>query len=268
MQLRVDPCVGGRVTSLRCGDFELLSSRDVDPENYGSTFWTSPQTDWGWPPSQPIDRGPYAFDVDRDTLTLRSAADAALGVRVTKRFRADHERQAFVLRYTVVNVSDASRKYAPWQVTRVRPNGVTFAGLAGRRPSDDATSTSTSTSTATWFAHQAVLPATGQKTFARETGGMLAHARDGHLFVKVFEPVPLPMQAPGEAAIEIYANDRYVELEVQGRYERIEPGCAISWSVTWYLRKLPPDVPLIAGSERLTHFAARLTRRSSNANGK
>jgi hypothetical protein len=251
MSLRVDPVAGGRVTSLRCGSFELLSGREADPDNYGSTFWTSPQADWGWPPPETIDRGPYSFDADAASLTLGGVADGALGVRVIKRFTADRERNAFVLEYTVVNASREPRTCAPWEVTRVRPRGLTFFA---QRLRDNRMG-------CTWLAHEpASLPAVGQKTFARDADGMLAYATEGHLFVKSFEPVPAPEQAPGEAAIEVYANHRYVELEIQGRYDKIEPGAAVSWAVTWYLRKLPPDVAPTAGSGSLFRLATELVR--------
>jgi hypothetical protein len=68
------------------------------------------------------------------------------------------------------------------------------------------------------------------------------------------------LQAPGEGAIEIYANRRYVELEVQGRYARIEPGASASWSVTWRLRRLPADVAVTAGNGDLLALASGLVR--------
>jgi hypothetical protein len=246
IELRVDPLVGGRITSLCCDGFELLSGQRVDSDNYGSTFWTSPQTDWGWPPPEAIDRRPYAFDVGADTLMLIGEPDRTLGVRVFKRFSVDRERRAFVLQYSVENVSATPRAYAPWEVTRVPPSGITF--FAGGSPP-------------TWLAHcPEALTGAGQKTFARDAGGMLAHATDGYLFVKAFESVAAHSQAPGEAAIEIYANRRYVELEIQGRYERIEAGEKVSWFVTWYLRKLPRGMAMTAGDERLLDFATQLAR--------
>jgi hypothetical protein len=89
---------------------------------------------------------------------------------------------------------------------------------------------------------------------------MLAHAAEGFLYLKSFEEVPPQMQAPGEATIEIYANRRYAELEVQGRYARIEPGASASWSVAWRLRRLPADIVAVAGNADLLALAARLAQ--------
>jgi hypothetical protein len=256
MRLVVDPLVGGRVTSFCLDDFELLSGSAVDPDNYGSTFWTSPQSDWGWPPPAEIDRGPYSVDAGEDTLTLTGAVDGALGVRVVKRFSADRARRAFTLEYDIVNESAKAKNYAPWEVTRVQAGGLTFvpAGslLSGALALEERGG-------ATWFAHApADLSVAGEKAFVRGTVGMLAHAARGFLYVKSFEAVPVQEQAPGEAAIEIYANRRYAELEAQGRYARIEPGASASWLVAWRLRELPVDVVAAAGSADLLALAASL----------
>ena len=55
VRLEVDATRGGRITALRLGDRNLLSGAEVDAINYGSTFWTSPQSAWGWPPVAEID---------------------------------------------------------------------------------------------------------------------------------------------------------------------------------------------------------------------
>jgi hypothetical protein len=258
MRLVVDPLVGGRVTSFRLGDFELLSGPAVDADNYGSTFWTSPQSDWGWPPPVEIDRGPYAVDLGEDTLTLTGAVHGGLGVRVVKRFSADRARRAFALEYEIVNESAKAQTYAPWEVTRVQAGGLTFFPIGSLLSGELAVEERAG---ATWFAHApAELSLAGQKAFVRGPVGMLAHAARGFLYVKSFEAVPLQAQAPGEAAVEIYANRRYAELEVQGRYARIEPGASASWSVAWRLRRLPGDVVAAAGSADLLVLAASLAQ--------
>jgi hypothetical protein len=259
VHLEVDPRVGGRVTSLRRGDFEVLSGPVVDPDNYGSTFWTSPQSDWGWPPPAEIDRGPYAVDeASAGAIRLTSAPDRALGVRVTKRFSVDPARRSFAIEYAIHNVSGTSKAYAPWEVTRVRSGGLTLFPArfppSGALPLDEAAG-------ATWYAHHSeALPASGLKAFAASRKGWLAHASGGLLYVKRFDEIPQEMQAPGEAEIEIYANTRYVELEVQGRYAPIAPGECVSWTVSWYVREMPKGIALTAGNADLLVFADAVVR--------
>jgi hypothetical protein len=255
VRLEVDPHAGGRVTSLRHGGVEILSGLAVDPDNYGSTFWTSPQSDWGWPPPAEIDRGPYSVDAAGGALTLTGAPHPGLGVRVTKHFSTEPALRAFAMRYVVHNVSNSSKTYAPWEVTRVPPGGLTFfrarRSASGALPLDERAG-------ASWFLHgTGILPATGLKAFASDTGGWLAHvhahsqARRGLLYVKRFDEVPRESQAPGEAEIEVYANPRYVELEVQGRYATMAPGASATWTVTWYVRGLPEGIAVTAGNADL-----------------
>ncbi len=260
VRLEVDADAGGRVTSLRRGGVELLSGPDVDADNYGSTFWTSPQSEWGWPPPVEIDRGPYSVEAAGDAITLTGASHDALGVRVTKRVSVDRARRAFVMSYAIHNVSVAPKTCAPWEVTRVRPGGLTFfpTGIpaSGTLRLDER-------SGASWFEHDAAmasaagLPAAGLKAFATGKRGWLAHApREAYakrrlLFIKRFDEVPRDMQAPGEAEIEIYANPRYVELEVQGRYEAIPPAGRASWTVVWCVREVPEGVAVTNGSADL-----------------
>src|SRR5579859_3285928 len=93
----VDPQVGGRITSFRLGGLDVLSGPDVDAYNYGSTFWTSPQSDWGWPPPVEVDLHPYRVSRSDDSLTLTSSPQDTLGVRITKRFSADRTKSAIAI---------------------------------------------------------------------------------------------------------------------------------------------------------------------------
>ena len=47
--LTVDAAHGGKILSFRLGDKEVLSQMRW-PNSFGSTFWTSPQAEWNWPP--------------------------------------------------------------------------------------------------------------------------------------------------------------------------------------------------------------------------
>ena len=82
VRVEIDAATGGRVTALCLGGRNLLSEPAADAGNYGSTFWPSPQSAWGWPPLAEIDHGPYRADVEPTAVTMRSALSPALGVVV------------------------------------------------------------------------------------------------------------------------------------------------------------------------------------------
>jgi hypothetical protein len=253
MRFEVDPQAGGRVTSFSLGGFDVLAGADVDASSYGSTFWTSPQSDWGWPPPAEVDRFPYSLVCQGDTLTLTGVPSLALGIGVTKQFSADRVRRAMVLKYTIHNHDKTPRKYAPWEVSRVHARGLTF--FPSGQPSTGPLPVQRLGS-GTWFVHDPdVLNEAGQKAFAYGTQGLLAHAAGGVLYVKSFPEVPRELQAPGEAEIEVYANNRYVEVEVQGPYTIIDPGASVTWTVRWSLRKIPPSIVPFPGNPELLAFA-------------
>src|SRR5262249_30269718 len=55
LSFEVDPQIGGRVTTFALASVNLLTGPDVNPDNWGSSFWTSPQSVWNWPPPPQID---------------------------------------------------------------------------------------------------------------------------------------------------------------------------------------------------------------------
>jgi hypothetical protein len=258
LTFEVDAQVGGRVTSFRLGDLDALSGPDIDAHNYGSTFWTSPQSDWGWPPPVEVDALPYLVSSDEGALVLTSSPQSSLGIRVTKRFSADRANGAVVLEYAIHNVSSTPKLYAPWEVSRVPSRGLTFfptgAWSAGSLQVERC-------ETATWFHHDpSAFNDAGLKSTADGVGGFVAHASRELLFLKSFADVPPELQAPGEGEIEIYANNRYVEIEVQGPYARIDAGASASWKVTWYLRRLPSGLVAAARSAELFEFTASVVK--------
>src|SRR4051812_23332426 len=203
--LEVDPAAGGRITALRLGARNLLTGPEIDAGNYGSTFWTSPQSDWGWPPVAEIDHAPFeASVVGGRELVLRGPVSARLGVSIEKRFSGDAARGSFRIEYVVTNVSAAPVRAAPWEITRVPPGGLTFfpTGSGLYPPSNLALSERDGI---TWFAYDARDIVDHQKAFADGREGWIAHVDRDAILVKAFAAVPRAEHAPGEAQIEIYA---------------------------------------------------------------
>ncbi len=249
ISFEVAPHAGGRVTSFRLGEVEMLAGRDVDPSNYGSTLWTSPQSDWGWPPPAEFDRCAYSVVTEGDAMKLTGPPIAALGVCLEKRFAIDRAKSAIAIEYTLRNISAVQKVYSAWEVTRVHSGGLTFFPTGDRQTGPLPVERRGGT---TWYAHAPeTLDETGQKHAADGTRGYVAHAARGLLYVKSFADLTPEMQAPGEGEVEVYANRRYVEVEAQGPYAPIAPGAAARWAVTWYLRKLDGRAAAANGSSAL-----------------
>jgi hypothetical protein len=133
LALVVDASVGGRITEFSLdGKNALLSEGKLT----GSTFWTSPQKDWGWPPPAAIDIDPFEIQLYEGKLKLISAIESGLGIRVEKTFGSNTQGNGFDITYTLLNMSDRTISLAPWEVTRVS-GGFTFYPMGGKQVSSD-----------------------------------------------------------------------------------------------------------------------------------
>ena len=254
-----DPAEGGRITAFGPRGNNFLIESSVHPENYGSTFWSSPQIDWGWPPPFELDRAPCKATVTNGVIELVGRPCDRLGLCFVKRFAADRESRGMVLQYVIENVGASARRVAPWEVSRVHPGGLTFfpgvqapAGCGLFPPLQTCLAAG-----ATWFAHNPDRIDGEHKLFGESSRGWIAHLAGDFLFIKAFPAVPAEQQAPGEAGIEIFACAGYVEVEQQGAWVSLAPGESLSWTVRWYVRPLPRGTARIAGSLELIELAER-----------
>ena len=252
VSFEVDARTGGRVTALRLGGRNLLTGPEIDAGNFGSTFWTSPQSAWGWPPVPEVDHHEYRASIEDAAVVMRSAPSASLGVEIEKRFSADGARGAVLFEYRIHNLGLAPIQTAPWQITRVGPGGLTFypSGEGAFPPSNLGVQDALG---ATWYDYDRASITEHQKHFADGREGWLAHVDGDALLVKTFPAVPRAAHAPGEAQIEIYASPAhtYVEVEAQGAYDIVHPGAALTWQVVWLARRLPLELSVSVGSAAL-----------------
>jgi hypothetical protein len=249
---------GGLVTALKLNGVNMLLEHPNPATLTGSTFWPSPQSDWNWPPPSAIDDASYTVTVDEATMSvlLVGPPDPTLELRVEKRFTIDLEREAITLEYSLVNTGSDERSFAPWEISRVPPGGLTFYPTGSNAPTSGSFEPIpvAESGAVTWFEHT---PAniTGQhKLFADGDRGWLAHTKDGLVFVKSFDDQALSSAAPGEAEIELYATPEYEEVEQQGAYTSISPDQSLSWTVTWFLRPMPEGATATPGDTALVEF--------------
>ena len=121
----VDAAKGGKIVSYKYDDKEILSQTRM-PNSFGSTFWTSPQSEWNWPPVPEYDTKPFNADIVDDKLVLTGEKSVRFGYRVRKMFVVDKKDNAIVITYTISNESGETRKVAPWEISRVPNGGILF----------------------------------------------------------------------------------------------------------------------------------------------
>ena len=235
MTMTVNISKGGKILSLKHKDNEVISQSRF-PESFGSTFWTSPQKEWNWPPVPEYDKMAYDVVEQSDSkLDIKSQMSERLKYRIGKTFTTDDKAGAFVITYTIKNEADETRKVAPWEITRVtNADGIIFfdAPLEGITPAG--LMNFTAANGAVWYKTD---EAPQNRKINADGHGWLAYCNNGLLLIKRFEDLTAEAPAPGEAEIQVYVNrgKSYIELESQGAYATLAPGQELSWTVRWYL---------------------------------
>jgi hypothetical protein len=256
--------LGARVMDLHlAGGTNLLRTGratppNMDDDNYGSTFWTAPQSVWSWPPPAEIDRSSYTATVAAPSITFVGTSNATIGASVTKKFTADLANGVINAEYTIIATA-AGKSFAPWEITRFAQRGLTF-WPTGSAPTGTSLPPTTTGAGCTWHESPSTPPGTDQKLFADGTGGWLAHVDGDTVVVKKFPDIMASEAAPEEAEIEVYVNGTspYIEMEQQGAYQAVAMGASLTWTVTWIVRKLPSGLTPTAGSQELVNFVQSL----------
>lgn len=240
VSLTVDAQKGAKILSYKYGDKEVLSQTRM-PNSFGSTFWTSPQSEWNWPPVPEYDTKPYQAEVKGDKLILTGEKSERFGYSVRKEFTTDAKDNAVVITYTIVNQSGETRKVAPWEISRVPNGGILFFDAKEVTPANNMeTMPFVYEKKAAWYTLD---ESRKNRKINADGKGWLAFCDNGLLFVKEFPDLKPTEPAPAEAEIQIYVNTgkTFVEIEEQGAYTTLQPGEELSWTVRWYLE--PTDLP-------------------------
>ena len=238
--LTVDAQKGGKIVSYRYDDKEILSQTKI-PNSFGSTFWTSPQSEWNWPPVPEYDTKPFNAEIAGDKLILTGEKSKRFGYRVRKELTTDKKDNAIVITYTIINESGETRKVAPWEISRVPNGGILFFDAKEVTPANNMeTMPFVYEKKAAWYTLD---ESRKNRKINADGKGWLAFCDNGLLFVKKFPDLKPAEPAPAEAEIQIYVNTgkTFVEIEEQGAYTTLNAGEELSWTVRWYLE--PTDLP-------------------------
>lgn len=261
--IEVSPEQGGRISSLKLNGQEVLSLEDIHPTNWGSTFWVSPQSKWGWPPPVAFDSLPYAATkTEDDKIILQGAIDKQkTGTSISKTISMDDNGKFIEIEYEIKNETDSTITVAPWEITRVPVNGLSFYSA----DPDSYTSPFdvVDTNGCVWFDYSNSQIQEGHaKLIGSANEGWLAHLNGSILFVKIFPHNDAFNAAPNEGEIEIYANpDKiYIELEPQGELMEIQSGEVGTWKVKWIVRLIRKDMNVSVGSSELVNYVKSLVK--------
>ena len=232
LTMTVDAGKGGKILSLKYQDAEVISQLPWR-EAFGSTFWTSPQKEWNWPPVPEFDKMAYTVEEHSDTtLVMRSQVSARLKYSIGKAIRACDG--SFAITYTIYNESGESRQVAPWEITRVPNQGIIFFDAPVAEITPAGLMDFKAAHGAAWYQAD---EANDNRKINADGKGWLAYYSDGLLLVKKFQDLKKEEPAPGEAEVQVYVNrgKTYIELESQGAYTTLAPGEHLDWTVNWYL---------------------------------
>lgn len=251
-QVCVDPQMGGRIV-----EYSIAGNNALHTEGpaQGSTFWPSPQDDWGWPPPAVLDQDSYTSVVEGNTITLTSDVCPQTGLQVGKRIALLNDR--LDITYTMLNPGKSVLRFAPWEITRIG-GGETFY-QSQQPPLTKSTGRVELSEGFIWHQYSVETQKENEKIFGNDSSGWLANYYRGLLLIKRFPPVAANRTAPGEAEIEIYGHgdkhNPYIEVEQQGEYQDIAPGTSVSWTVAWYLKALPRS-DISRSRKQLTEWVA------------
>jgi len=263
LYFEVDPTKGGRVSSFIVEGKEMLyTDTSSGNNNWGSTFWPAPQSVWGWPPPDTLDKLPYkSLHVANSLMVTSMPTHGKTYCIFEKIFMLDEIDRSVTITYSIKNISHKEIKLAPWQITRIPSGGLTFFPT-GETPSKGMLLPLLKVrNDISWFDYDSTFvsknPDAVPKLFSDGAKGWLAHVtNDGYLLLFKFKDTPPSMKAAGEDEIEFYTNPNmtYTELEPLGPCTKIEPKTSFRWSVKWYARKLPKNVEVKIGSKSLLKY--------------
>ena len=131
MYFEVDASFGGHVSSLKLNDEELMFVDRTYGDDFlwGSTLWPAPQDDWPsagfyWFKYFTLDSAGYTGGIVNDSVVLVSDIDK--GIQFRKIFYASEEDTSVTIKYYLKNASVSTIYNAPWELTRVPQEGITF----------------------------------------------------------------------------------------------------------------------------------------------
>jgi hypothetical protein len=260
---------------LASGDLELIVSGDVGPriirlgfvgeenefaefaEHLGQTggaewriygghrLWHAPEdrTRSYFPDNEPIE-----VKDENGTLRVAQPPETTTGIQkeLAIKFQGPHR---LTVRHYLRNVGLWPVELAPWALSVMAPDGIGIVpqptkahpdGLLPNRvvvlwPYTDMTDGRLHWGSRFILLRQDQNAQTPAKLGLSASDGWGAYLRQGHLFLKVFEHVEAAAYPDHGCSLEMYTNNRMLELETLGPLQHLAPGDAVEHLEHWFL---------------------------------
>lgn len=258
LKFKVDASAGAKVSSYKIdGDEFLVTEEDLPGFLWGAVLWPAPQSEFGWPPPKELDDGQYTGAIEGNVIKLTSPIDVDKNdneMQFIKSIWSDNNDASISFDYELINKSSSTITKALWELTRVPVNGLTFWPTGPGGAWGDLASSVVDEAGHSWLDIDAETRR-GVKFFADGKDGWFAHVdKDRHLYIKSFDDVDRADFADGEAELELWIADAYVELENLSAAVTLNSEETMNYEVKWHLRHLPNNISIEVGNTELTDY--------------
>ncbi len=209
----------------------------------GHRLWRAPEV---FPQTSFPDNDPVSIEELSDGVRLTQRAEAISGVAKSIELHLDAQGPALTLVHRLQNEGAQTHTFAPWGITQLPLGGVAFlpqpsanGGLGPNRhlalwPYTRWTDPRLQLSDE-WIHVHASPQLPPLKIGYFNCDGWIAYAKDEALFVKRFEPQFNRPHADFDCNVEVYVNDRFIELETLGPLTCLESGQSVALTERWEL---------------------------------
>jgi hypothetical protein len=241
------------------GTYELLG---------GHRLWFAPESaDCSVPDASGLMLSEIA-DTGGPAVGLVGAVEAPSGLRKTVEVRLEPDSAAMSLRHVLTNEGTRTLEIAPWPVTQLRLGGVAVAPLPpdGEEPSSRPNQlvvlwpyASGSDDRLAIGDHRLTVsarPAPPMKVGCLSAIGTAGYLVDGLLVVLRFDPARGSVHPDLGINLEIYSDERTIELESLGPLVSLAPGESVAHDERWEIREVGEGMD-VASVEALLRGLAR-----------
>jgi hypothetical protein len=230
----------------------------------GHRLWHAPEA---VPRSSTPDNDGLVIETERGIVRLVAPPEPDSHIRKSLGIQLNDDRPAVTLHHELSNAGAWPVELAPWAITQLPLGGI--AVLPQQIEPMDRDGVLPNRHLVLWpYTHwqdprlclgdEHIVIESRPQPSAFKVGymnrhGWIAYLRQGILFVKRFEPHGDHPHADMGCNVEVYCNERFVELETLAPLSRLEPGQSVTHVETWELYTGPGTLQTVNDVKALLH---------------